>query len=81
MTDYNEEQPFSQLRDSGLLWLINATVFHPRGFALSLHVNDENECTGWSLMGEGREPWRFELDDETWENLFHKAKEALTCWP
>lgn len=45
------------LREDGLLWLINAAVFHPRGFALAI---DEHEA--FSLIGDGAEPWRFDGD-------------------
>lgn len=51
-------RPFSELSDSGLLWLINATVFHPRGYALTLTVKD-GQALGWKLQGDGTEPWRF----------------------
>lgn len=55
-------RPVGELRDAGLLWLINATVFHPRGYALALHVDDSGAVVGWSLMGDGSEPWRFAND-------------------
>lgn len=63
-------RPFEDLRDEGLLWLINTTVFHPRGYALRIHFeNDDPEnlgvATGWSLMGDGTEPWQFACDDES----------------
>lgn len=49
---------FDQLLSEGVLWAINVHVFHPRGFALALHFDDENgEATGWSIMGDGTEPW------------------------
>ena len=61
-----EERPISDLRDTGLLWLINTTVFHPRGYALALiYENRENpfvpggKVTGWRLYGDGTEPWQF----------------------
>lgn len=41
------------LRGDGLLWLINVTTFHPRGFALAV-----NDGEFW-LQGDGTEPWRF----------------------
>jgi hypothetical protein len=55
-------RPFSALRDSGLLWLINTTVLHPRGFALALHYPhlDDTEPDGWVLHGDGTEAWVFE---------------------
>lgn len=62
-------RPFADLMDAGLLWLINATVFHPRGVALSLHVDRETGvATGWSLVSAASgEVMRYavaaELDD------------------
>lgn len=58
-------RPFAELRESGLLWLINKVVFHPRGFALALSY-EAGELVGWKLLGEGSEPWQFgaEADDE-----------------
>lgn len=57
-------RPFADLRDTGLLWLLNRVVFHPRGYALALHFTDGGseggtyrDCTGWSLQGDGTEPW------------------------
>lgn len=44
------------LRRDGLLWLINTTVFHPRGYALGYDVD-----TGvFLLMGDGGDVWGFE---------------------
>lgn len=61
-----DPQPFESLRELGLLWLINTTVFHPRGYALVLHLDDETgQATGWSLAGDGSEPWMFADDPET----------------
>lgn len=57
----SEPRPFGELSDSGLLWLINAAVFHPRGFALAL-VKRDGEVVGWKLLGDGSEPWRFDQD-------------------
>jgi hypothetical protein len=43
------------LQGDGLLWLINRTVFHPRGYALGYDTN-----TGaFVLLGDGSEPWTF----------------------
>lgn len=66
-------QPFSELRSSGLLWLINRVVFHPRGFALALSVRD-GEPAGWKLLGDGSEVWRFEGDEDV---LFEAAMATL----
>lgn len=61
------------LRDDGLLWLINATVFHPRGFSL-----------GWSpstgefmLFGDGSEAWGFDPADEPTPDTLKAAAERL----
>lgn len=57
-------RPFSELRDSGLLWLFNRVVLHPRGYALALHFEDREDgttdyrtATGWSILGDGSEAW------------------------
>lgn len=52
-------RPITELRDSGLLWLTNRVVFHPRGFALALHADADGHITGWSLQGDGGEAWSF----------------------
>lgn len=53
----NAGRPFAELTDSGLLWLINATVFHPRGLALSLHQDGpDGPVIGWSVAGTGDRP-------------------------
>jgi len=52
-------RPLDDLRTTGLLWLINTSVLHPRGYAMALHFNDDGICTGWSLIGDGSEPWVF----------------------
>lgn len=57
------DRPFKDLRDSGLLWLINRSVLHPRGFAMALTIADDGEATGWSLLGDGREPWSYDIDE------------------
>jgi hypothetical protein len=44
------------LRSDGILWMLNKTIFHPRGYALSI-----NPDTGdLALVGDGTEPWAFE---------------------
>lgn len=57
-------RPLSALRETGLLWLINRTTFHPRGFALALHIAEDGTTEGWSLQGDGTEPWSFTPDCE-----------------
>lgn len=84
------QRPFRDLRESGLLWLINRVVLHPRGYALALHypdgVQSEIGPTGWSLMGDGSEPWtmgdpseadRAKYGAKTEDELFALIKELL----
>jgi hypothetical protein len=52
---------WEELRSSGLLWLINAAVLHPRGYALSL-AQLGGTIVGWRLLGDGSEPWQFDRD-------------------
>lgn len=63
-----ESHPFKELGDTGLLWLINKVVFHPRGYAFALDYEYKGapEPLGWSLHGDGTEPWVFAsgIDDE-----------------
>jgi hypothetical protein len=66
--------PWENFRSTGLLWLVNRAVFHPRGFALAMHFDDAGHCTGWSVLGDGHEPWRYEMDAE--ENGCFRAAEA-----
>lgn len=47
------------LRADGVLWAINKTLFHPRGYALA--VDETGEL---SLMGDGREPWTYDHEIE-----------------
>lgn len=46
----------------GLLYLVNTSVLHPRGFALTLHVDDAGNPTGLSITGDGNEPMCFDAD-------------------
>jgi hypothetical protein len=66
------------LRESGLLWLLNRAVLHPRGFALALHYDNgiDEEPTGWSLEFAGvGEPWAFDHGIEP--ELFQKVEALL----
>jgi hypothetical protein len=72
-------RPFEELRSTGLLWLINRVVFHPRGYALALHRVD-GQITGWSLLGDGCEVWRFDNNEDkefaAVEELFRATTDA-----
>lgn len=57
-------RPLSEFRETGLLWLINRQVFHPRGFAIGLNFNEVGDVDGWVLYGDGIEPWNFKDGEE-----------------
>ncbi len=64
----DERRPFSELRNRGVLWAVNKTLFHPRGYALAFHYDDDEaatEPTGWSIFGNSSEVWTMteEMDD------------------
>lgn len=80
LTEYRDHaaRPFEELRDSGVLWLINRMVFHPQGYALALHFDSAYQLTGWSIAGNGTEEWRYTQGDDragfeamarTWRDL------------
>ena len=72
----DKARPWAELLDAGVLWAINRTVFHPRGFALAIEaVAETGEVTGWSLQGDGSEPWKF--NDDGMEDARFAAFEAL----
>lgn len=61
-------RPWVELAESGLLWVINASAFHPRGLALVVHVDGKGVASGWHLTAAGPgEAYRYavpcELDD------------------
>jgi hypothetical protein len=69
-------RPFADFRTEGILWAINVHVFHPRGFALALHFDDETgEATGWSILGDGTEPWV--MQDGPYNGALFRAFEEL----
>ena len=57
-------KPFAELQAAGLLWLINRVVFHPQGYALTFHCEADGSVTGWSMQGDGTEPWSFTAADD-----------------
>lgn len=69
---------FDELRETGLLWLINRVVMHPRGYALAIHHDEAGHASGWSVIGDGTEPWSFHPGESDHEKaLFDKLKELL----
>lgn len=69
-------RPWADLSTSGILWLINRTVFHPRGLCLTVHIDGHGDATGWSLTGgqEG-EPWSFPPDVD--RDYFQRVQATL----
>jgi hypothetical protein len=65
---------YVDLSESGLLWLINTTVFHPRGYALAVNTEQPVRLL---LLGDGKDPVTFA--DEMHEIVEQKfaAVEAL----
>lgn len=57
----------------GVLWLINASVFHPRGFALAIDTQTREPL----LLGDGSEAWYFEPEDVPTPDQLKEAVEAL----
>lgn len=53
-------RPFAELRNEGLLWLLNRRTFHPNGYALAMYFDDAGNAIGWGLLGDGLEPWVFD---------------------
>lgn len=59
--------------DAGLLWLINETVFWPRGFCLNLGIDTATGEHVWWLEGDGTEPWQVS-SAESAQNRFEQSK-------
>lgn len=58
---------WNDLRTTGLLWLINRVVFHPRGFCLGLYADNDEEpfnIVGWQIKGNGSETFNFKPEDD-----------------
>lgn len=77
-TTDGKPRPLEDLRDSGVLWMINRVVFHPRGLALALHFDDYGYVRGWSLMGDGAEVWQYssDIDEDTAFEAFNRTVAA-----
>lgn len=71
----SDPRPFEDLPDSGVLWAINRTLFHPRGYALAVQFDDDGAATGWMILGDGAEVWAF--DDDTDDEKFLAFEDTL----
>lgn len=76
--DGDPGRPFAELIDAGLLWLINRTALHPRGFALAIHLDEDDKAAGWSIKGDGTEPWAFLMDAEE-DDCFRRLEATLAA--
>lgn len=65
ITEAAESRDFGELATTGLLWLINVSILHPRGYAMALGYDDTGKCSGWRIVGDGSEAWQMGCDDET----------------
>lgn len=70
---------FKDMSNTGVLWAINRYLFHPRGYALSLILDDDGAVTGWQILGDGKEVWTFrEASDDVnfvkFESFLEKLK-------
>lgn len=70
-------RPMNELGPSGLLWLINRSVFHPRGLALALYTDEEaTQVLGWDLVrAADGEPFQF--PDDVDRSGFQRAEATL----
>lgn len=77
---YGQRTAFD-FKDDGVLWAINRTLFHPRGFALAEVTSDEG-VVSFVLLGDGQEPWCMPNDHvedekfEAFEELLQRARES-----
>ena len=71
--------PWAEFQKMGLLWLINATVFNPRGYHLTMYYTDDTftECTGFKVVGDGKSPWSFPTNNPGVIKAFKSAKQVL----
>lgn len=78
---------FDQLRETGVLWAINAKLLHPLGLALGLQYSGTNaekdRLLGWYLQAADDGVWEFDPDDPqvaereaAWNALVEATKAA-----
>ncbi|WP_431997788.1 hypothetical protein [Streptomyces fungicidicus] len=68
-------RPLLDLSETGLLWLINRVVFHPRGLALGLY-QEGDQALGWKLLvADDDEPFAFSESVDT--QGFRRAEATL----
>lgn len=60
------------LQADGVLWAINRTLFHPRGFALGW----DRESGKFYLLGDGKELWEYSESEDDEFQAFKKLLEG-----
>lgn len=71
-TEPNDFGDIVDLREDGILWMINRVIFHPRGMALAISDDEANLL----LFGDGKEVWNYpDRVDE--QNLFDSFEAML----
>ncbi|MFB9926027.1 hypothetical protein ACFORO_12390 [Amycolatopsis halotolerans] len=73
MSEQKPQAQYVELRADSLLWLINRTVFHPRGYALAQNT----ETGAFTLLGDGTEPWVFGGDGSDEVHHLARIKELM----
>lgn len=82
---HHKVRELGDLIETGVLWLINVSVFMPRGYAIVLIRDEDKVVVGWSLVGAGTEPWQFDrsCDDRfqavmaLFEDATNESKQAI----
>jgi hypothetical protein len=61
------------LREDGLVWMLNTAILHPRGFALGYNPADKT----FELQGDGSERWAYEESDRDFSAQLDRRFEAF----
>lgn len=74
--DGESYHPWAEFQKSGALWLVNATLWHPRGYAMLMYYPDDtfSESIGYKIVGEGKRPWTTPVNLREINEAFRKFK-------
>lgn len=73
LTDEQREL-MKRFHEEGLIWLVNTALLHPRGWALTIHLDNNGEPVGLSIQGDGLEPWAFAPGEQA--DILQRYEEA-----
>jgi hypothetical protein len=62
------------IKDDAILWMVNRSVFHPRGYALG-QIDHDDGSVEFVLLGNGTEVWS--MPNDSVEDEKFNAFEAL----